>query len=89
MSTNFTVPPLCLPCIAVLWHCIISSAVSAGSAAPLLTLNGVVLEAPPGATPSVLMWRRLAGAGLQQEMRQVHTRRCLGLPPVVTTTLQC
>lgn len=63
---------------------------SAGSAAPLLTLNGIVLETPPGASPSVLMWRQLAGAGLQQEMRQVHhPETCPSLPPFVTTTVQC
>lgn len=41
---------------------------------PVLTLNGIVLETPHGASPSVLMWRQLGGAGLQQEMRQVQLR---------------
>ena len=77
MST--TMPLLCLLTPAARGYCIISSVVLAGSAAPLLTLNGIVLEAPPGVSPSVLMWRQLAGAGLQQEMRQVHTRPCPGL----------
>jgi hypothetical protein len=84
LSSSSSMPLVCLLSIAVRWHATIRSIALAGSPAPLLTLNGVVLEAPPGASPSALMWRQLAGAGLQQEMRQVHTRTRPGLPLVVT-----
>jgi hypothetical protein len=89
LYSRSSMPLLCLLSIAIRRHATVRSVVLAGSAAPLLTLNGMVLEAPPGVSPSVLMWRQLAGAGMQQEMRQVHTKPCPGLPPFVTTRVQC
>lgn len=53
---------------------------------PLLSMNGVVLEVPPAASLSVLMWRQLAAAAMQQEMRQVRVLwMCISSAVVVWT----